>query len=74
MPRPDGTTLKVQAPAAPQLQLKLKEAVAFHQRGKLADAERIYREILQRQPKHFDALHLLGVIAAQTRRKAWRLS
>jgi protein O-GlcNAc transferase len=62
-PRP-----QVQAPVAAALQAKLKEAVAFHQQGKLADAERIYREILQRQPNHFDALHLLGVIAAQTRR------
>jgi tetratricopeptide (TPR) repeat protein len=50
------------------LQAKLKEAVAFHQQGKLADAERMYRGILQRQPNHFDALHLLGIIAAQTRR------
>src|SRR5215472_17230424 len=62
-PRP-----QVQASVAAALQAKLKEAVAFHQQGKLADAERIYREILQRQPNHFDALHLLGVIAAQTRR------
>jgi len=62
-PRP-----QVQAPVAAALQAKLKEAVAFHQQGKLADAARIYREILQRQPNDFDALHLLGVIAAQTRR------
>jgi protein O-GlcNAc transferase len=33
----------------------------------LTDAKRIYEEILARRPKHFDALHLLGVIACQTR-------
>ncbi len=39
----------------------------FHQQGRFAEAERIYREILQRAPNHFDALHLLGVIACQNR-------
>ena len=28
----------------------------------------IYEEVLQRKPNHFDALHLLGVVARQTRR------
>ena len=55
-------------PAAGALQAKFKQGVALHQQGKLADAERIYGEVLQKQPKHFDALHLLGVIALQTRR------
>ena len=44
---------------------KIDKAVAFHQRGMLADAERIYREILTLQPNHFDALHLLEVIELQ---------
>ena len=65
--RKTGDT-RIRAPAAAALQAKLKVAAAFHERGKLADAERICRDILQRQPNHFDALHLLGVIAAQTRR------
>ncbi len=39
----------------------------FHQQGRLADAERIYGEILQRAPNHFGALNLLGVIACQNR-------
>jgi predicted O-linked N-acetylglucosamine transferase (SPINDLY family) len=51
-----------------QLQAKFDQALALHQQGKLADAERIYSEVLRQQPNHFDALHLLGVIAAQTRR------
>jgi protein O-GlcNAc transferase len=41
------------------------QALRHHQAGKLADAEAIYRQILAQQPKHPDALHLLGVIAHQ---------
>jgi protein O-GlcNAc transferase len=44
---------------------KLQQALAFHQRGQLAPAQRIYEEILELQPRHFDALHLLGVLATQ---------
>src|SRR5215471_14479559 len=57
-----------QKPAAAALQAKLNQGTALHRQGKLADAERCYGEVLQRQPDHFDALHLLGVIALQTRR------
>jgi predicted O-linked N-acetylglucosamine transferase (SPINDLY family) len=35
------------------------------QAGRLQQAEAIYRQILQTQPNHPDALHLLGVIAHQ---------
>ena len=41
------------------------EALALHQGGQPAKAERIYRQILQRQPDHLGALHLLGVIHHQ---------
>jgi len=40
-------------------------AVQHHQCGRLADAEALYRQILAAQPKHAEALHLLGVIAHQ---------
>jgi predicted O-linked N-acetylglucosamine transferase (SPINDLY family) len=40
-------------------------ALQHHRAGRLAEAERGYREILQRQPEHADSLHLLGVIALQ---------
>jgi len=40
-------------------------AVDHHQRGRLREAEQIYRRILQAEPGHPDALHLLGVIAQQ---------
>ncbi len=42
-----------------------QKALALHQQGELAQAEALYRAILQQAPKHFDALHLLGVIACQ---------
>src|SRR5215831_4973934 len=54
--------------AAAALQAKLDQGMVLHRQGKLADAERCYEEVLQRQPDHFGALHLLGVIARQTRR------
>ena len=41
----------------------LQQSVAAHKEGKLQDAERLYRVILQSQPLHPDANHNLGVIA-----------
>ena len=41
----------------------LQQGVAAHNEGKLQDAERLYRAILQSQPKHPDANHNLGLIA-----------
>jgi tetratricopeptide (TPR) repeat protein len=45
---------------------QLQQAVALHQQGQLGRAKHIYDEILRVQPRHFAALHLSGVIAAQT--------
>jgi protein O-GlcNAc transferase len=42
-----------------------ENAVARHQAGELATAERLYLQILQRSPQHGAALHQLGLIAAQ---------
>jgi protein O-GlcNAc transferase len=43
----------------------LARAVALHQQGQLAAAEQLYRQILVQAPQHFDALHLLGLVAFQ---------
>jgi predicted O-linked N-acetylglucosamine transferase (SPINDLY family) len=43
----------------------LTMALQHHQAGRLPQAESLYRQILQAQPGHPDALHLLGVIAHQ---------
>ena len=37
----------------------LQQGVAAHREGKLQDAERLYRVILQSQPTHPDANHNL---------------
>src|SRR4029079_14144422 len=42
-----------------------REAVALHRKGRLAEAEKCYRQILERHPDHFDSLHLLGVVYSQ---------
>ena len=41
----------------------LQQGVTAHKEGKLQDAERLYRAIIQSQPAHPDANHNLGVIA-----------
>jgi tetratricopeptide (TPR) repeat protein len=44
-----------------------QEALALHQTGQLASAQSLYEDILKIQSDHSDVLHLLGVIAIQTR-------
>ena len=56
-PTPDDSA----QPAA--LQAELNRGLEFHLRGQFAEGEKIYRSILKTEPKHFDAAHLLGVIA-----------
>lgn len=50
---------------SPSLKDRLNRAIALHQSGQLAQAEQLYREILQQDPQQADALSLLGVIACQ---------
>src|SRR5215813_4335784 len=40
-------------------------AVALHQSGRLTEAEPLYRAVIEAQPSHFDALHLLGLLHYQ---------
>ena len=46
----------------------LGASLKYHQAGRLGEAETCYRRVLAAQPNHADALHLLGVLAHQTRR------
>lgn len=48
----------------------LADAVAMHQAGRLEEAECAYRAVLQEDPLHVDALHLLGLVAQQRGRSA----
>ena len=49
--------------------LSIAEAMSVakehHRAGRMREAESLYRHILETEPKHADALHLLGVIAHQ---------
>lgn len=40
-------------------------AIAQHQAGRLAEAERIYRDVLAQDPDHADALSMLGILEHQ---------
>jgi predicted O-linked N-acetylglucosamine transferase (SPINDLY family) len=53
-------------PLAAQTLATLREAVTLHQRGQLEPARRLYEAVLKVQPKNADALHLLGVVSAQS--------
>jgi len=55
------------SPAAGQMTVPeaIKQAIAWHHAGRHADAERVYRAVLEAVPDQFDALHLLGVLCAQ---------
>jgi tetratricopeptide (TPR) repeat protein len=52
------------------LELLYKQAVELHQSGSVAEAERLYMDILAAGPINFDACYLLGVIRAQQGRNA----
>ena len=43
-----------------------KQAYESHQRGDLAEAERLYIQILSAEPADFTVRHLLGVLRAQS--------
>ena len=47
---------------------RFQAAFNLHQRGDLAEAEKLYALVLQENPQHFDALHLRALIACQDKR------
>lgn len=52
--------------AAVRLQASFNEAISLHQKGHLSEAKALYEVVLKIQPRHFQSMHLIGVIAAQT--------
>jgi tetratricopeptide (TPR) repeat protein len=50
------------------------EALALHKVDRLAEAERIYKQILATEPTHVGCLHLLGVISDQRGNHAMAVS
>jgi protein O-GlcNAc transferase len=55
-------------------QAVLNQAIAFHQTGNLADAERLYLQLMTAAPRESAAPHLLGVVRAQQGRNAEALA
>src|SRR3569623_797382 len=53
---------------AASLQARFREGLALHRQGDLAGAARVYREVLAKQPAHFDSLHMLGLVSLQQRK------
>ncbi len=43
----------------------LRQAIQFHHAGEFGRAETLYRQILQNEPQHAEALHLLGLLAKE---------
>jgi protein O-GlcNAc transferase len=54
--------------AKTSIQQALETATGHHRAGRLQQAEGIYREVLAQQPDNSDALHMLGMLAAQVGR------
>ncbi len=50
---------------AARAEATFRRAVAFHQQSRLDEARASYQEVLRFDPRHFQSLHLLGVIALQ---------
>jgi predicted O-linked N-acetylglucosamine transferase (SPINDLY family) len=62
------------APPPPQVIQTLRQAFGLHQQGQLAQAETLYRDVLNMQPDNPDALHFLGVLESQRGRREAGLS
>jgi Tfp pilus assembly protein PilF len=58
--------MKAHGSKAATLQALCNEGVALHRSGRLEEAGAFYKKVLQRDPRHFEALHLLAVICTQT--------
>src|SRR4051812_38122734 len=52
----------------PSVDTRLGLAIELHKAGRLADAENVYRDILQQAPRDANVLYLLGLIALATGR------
>ncbi len=47
----------------------IRIALQLHQAGRLEDAAKVYRQVLEQEPNNPDALHLMGVLAHQQGRQ-----
>jgi len=49
-------------PQNPAIAAQIQQAVALHQRGDHDKAEAVYKKVLAKAPKHFQALYLMGML------------
>jgi len=61
MPKPTSKPL-----TSPKTQARFAQALGLHQQGRLVEAKAVYGELLRANPRHAEALQLLGVIAYQS--------
>src|SRR5471032_3129673 len=61
-----GATQDDQNAASASTAETMRRAVELHQRGELAQAAALYLQIIETEPDHADALHMLGVYALQS--------
>ncbi len=54
-------------PPSQEIAALFTHAFALHREGRLEEAAMAYEQVLEKDPQDFDALHLLGVIAARSR-------
>lgn len=63
--RTAGKKSQQSSAATPSNDDKFRAALASHQQGQLDEPEAVYREILQSEPRHFDALRMLATVEAE---------
>jgi tetratricopeptide (TPR) repeat protein len=63
MNRKERRAAQSQGGASAEAQAFFQQGAALHAIGKLAEAEAIYRRILDSEPRHADSLHAMGLIA-----------
>ena len=51
---------------ADQIQQIFLRALSLHRMGQLGQAREIFEQVLRIQPRHFDAMNMAGIVAAQT--------
>jgi tetratricopeptide (TPR) repeat protein len=56
----------MEEPDATSPKSEFQQGLALHQQGRLKEAERIYRVVLQQKPTHAGAWYFLGVVALQS--------
>jgi len=63
-PGPNGG-IDLRQQASPEIQQLFAAALRLHQSGRLNEAQQLYRQVLQVESSHTDALHSLGVLSHQ---------